>query len=149
MHYSPSTNGFYLPAIHGDNMPKDAQPISDELYRSLLGKQIEAGPAGDPREVPPVEPSPADMVVMLTGALQSEMDTRARVRGYDDIKTAITYRGDPNPKFAAEAEALFVWRSAVWTQAYAHLALVQMGQAELPTIEEAIEMMPPLLIEPV
>jgi len=29
----------------------------------------------------------------------------------------ISYRGDPNPKFANEADSMFVWRSQVWTKA--------------------------------
>jgi hypothetical protein len=146
MHYSATTNGFYLPAIHGDKMPKDALAISDALYQALLGKHIEPGPEGLPREFVPT-PTAAELLAMLTAALQGEMDARARALGYDDIKTAITYRGDPNPKFAAEAEGLFVWRSAVWTQAYALLAHVQQGQAQFPTIEEAVAMMPALVID--
>lgn len=92
----------------------------------------------------PLPPSPEQRVQLLTAAVQTAMDAQARALGYDDIKTAITYRGDPNPKFAAEAEAFFTWRSAVWTQAYAHLALVQAGEVPMPTVEEAIAMMPAL-----
>lgn len=97
-----------------------------------------------PREV---QPAAADPVRAITDALQSAMDNEARSYGYDDIKTAITYRGDPNPRFAAQAEAFFVKRSAVWTQAYALLALVEQGQAQFPTVEEAIAMMPVLQID--
>ncbi|MBS0427615.1 MAG: hypothetical protein JSR41_10055 [Proteobacteria bacterium] len=96
-----------------------------------------------PREYVPAAPDAASSIAALTAAVQIVLDAQARSFGYDDIKTAITYRGDPNPKFAAEAEAFFAWRSAVWTQAYQHLALVQAGGAPMPTAEEAIAMMPP------
>lgn len=67
MHYSPSTNGFYLPAIHGDRMPQDAQPIDDALYRSMLGEQIEPGPDGLP-QVKAAEHAPAPQSVTMRQA---------------------------------------------------------------------------------
>lgn len=80
---------------------------------------------------------PEAIIRAVTVTIQARMDAAARDRGYDDLKTAITYRGDPNPKFAAEAEAFFVWRSAVWTKAYAVLAT-----GAIPTLPEAIALMP-------
>ena len=146
MQFSPSTLGWYPESIHYPNLPVDVVAVEEALYRALMGKSVEVGPDGLPREAQPVA---ADPVVVLTAALQFEMDARARALGYDDIKTAITYRGDPNPKFAAEAQALFVWRSAVWTQAYALLDQVRQGEAKFPSIDEAIAMMPPLEIKAV
>jgi len=116
----------------------------------LIGDTLVPADLRDPRyvaylqEIDPEFDLQAAMVRGLTDAVQEALDAAARSIGYDDIKTAITYRGDSNPKFAAEAEAFFAWRSAVWTQAYAHLALVQAGQAPMPTAEEAIAMMPVL-----
>lgn len=138
MRFSPSTLGWYPEAIQYPNLPSDIVQVSDSLYSSLLGKQIETGINGIPREVINVP----DPVPLLVASLQKIMDAKARSLGYDDIKTAITYRGDPNPKFAAEAEAFFVYRSGVWTTAYAYLARVQAGEVDFPTDEEAIEMMP-------
>lgn len=89
------------------------------------------------------EPEPVDPVPLLVAALQSHMDAAAKELGYDDLKTAITYRGDPNPRFAAEAEGFFLWRSAIWTTAYAML-----GSGNIPeTIEAAVALMPTLNIE--
>jgi hypothetical protein len=147
MRFSPSTLGWYPDFITYIDPPNDLVEVSDDLYGTLLGKAIEAGPDGMPREVvAPPTPAP-DPVEVLTLALQAELDVGARALGYDDIKTAITYRGDPNPKFAAEAEGLFQWRSAVWTQAYALLSDVQSGAAQFPTIDEALAMMPALVID--
>lgn len=68
MHYSPSTGGFYLAAIHGENIPSDAVEITDELHASLLdgqssGRSIVPGPGGMPELAayvapPPPTPSP-------------------------------------------------------------------------------------------
>lgn len=144
MRFSPSTLGWYPTFVDYPTLPDDLIEVPDDLWRELGGKGIEVGPDGMPREIvaPPPDPVPA-----LISALQAAMDEDARSYGYDDIKTAITYRGDPNPTFAAQAEAFFVWRSAVWTQAYALLAQVQRGLAELPTVQEAIDMMPVLQID--
>ena len=53
MHYSPSTNGFYTPEIHGENIPADAVEITREHYEALLqgqssGKRIVADANGRP-----------------------------------------------------------------------------------------------------
>ena len=141
--FSPSTLGWFPTFVQYSSMPNDVIEVSDETWRALMGKVIEAGPDGMPREVQPSPPNPVDM---LTQALQAEMDAKARTLGYDDIKAAISYRGDPNTKFATEAEALFLWRSAVWTQAYALLEQVQQGEAQFPTVQDAIDMMPALVI---
>ncbi len=65
-------------------------------------------------------------------AIQAHLDAKARERQYDSILTAITYRDDPNEQFAAEAEALFAWRSAVWTAAATMLAAFEPGSAPSP-----------------
>jgi hypothetical protein len=36
-----------------------------------------------------------------------DLDATARDHQYDGVQTAITYRGDPNPQFSAEGDALF------------------------------------------
>lgn len=143
MRFSPSTLGWYPTFVAYPSLPGDLVEVAEALYRSLLGKAIEVGADGQPLELSPALPDP---VAMLTVVLQRAMDEKAQSYGYDDIKTAITYRGDPNLKFAAEADGFFMWRSAVWTQAYALLAQIQQGLAQFPTQQEAIGMMPKLQI---
>ena len=53
MHYSPSHNSFYLPEIHGDNIPTDAVEITEAEHAALLegqaqGKRIVADENGYP-----------------------------------------------------------------------------------------------------
>jgi hypothetical protein len=63
MFYSKSTNGFYTPEIHGENIPTDAVAITDEQYVALFegqaeGKQIKGDNDGSPILVEPPEPEP-------------------------------------------------------------------------------------------
>lgn len=70
-----------------------------------------------------------------SSAIQGMLDAKAQERGYDGMLAAVTYLDDPNPAYAAEAAALKVWRSVVWTYALAALADVQAGEREAPTVD--------------
>lgn len=56
----------------------------------------------------------------IMDAVQKYIDSFAKDeaanRNYDSVQSAISYLNDPNPVFAAEAEAFRNFRSAVWTQ---------------------------------
>jgi hypothetical protein len=39
MHYSPSTNGFYHPEIHGNAIPSDAVEITDAVYNEVCANR--------------------------------------------------------------------------------------------------------------
>lgn len=63
MHYSPSTNGFYIREIHGDNIPADAVEITVEEHQTLLegqsnGKRIVADEDGFPTLQDPLPQEP-------------------------------------------------------------------------------------------
>ncbi|WP_085025603.1 hypothetical protein [Ensifer aridi] len=85
----------------------------------------------------------AALQAQYSAAIQAHLDAKARERQYDGIQTAITYRDDPNPQFAAEGDALFNWRSAVWTYSTAELAKVNAGERSQPSVEEFIAELPP------
>jgi len=91
-------------------------------------------------ELQPGYVSPAAMQAMYSSAIQQHLDAKARERGYDGIQTAVSYRDDPNPAYAAEALALFNWRSAVWTASTAMLADV--NPASPPTVEAVLAVLP-------
>lgn len=78
----------------------------------------------------------------FTAAIQAHLDAKARERQYDGIQTATTYRDDPNPAFAAEGQALFAWRSAVWTYATAELVKVENGERAIPPIAVFLSELP-------
>lgn len=61
--FSPSTVGWYLDIVHGDHIPADALPVSVELYESLQGKQIVAGPDGMPMEYVPVPSTVPELIL--------------------------------------------------------------------------------------
>lgn len=88
---------------------------------------------------PPTEPV---TIADYSQAIQSHLDTTARQRQYDGMQAAVSYRDDPNPLFAAEAEALFSWRSAVWTYSTTELKKVQAGERAAPTVADFIRELP-------
>ena len=62
---------------------------------------------------------------------------------------AVSYRGDPNPVTDAKAQTLFLYRSEFWTRCDEHKALILAGNAEIPTLEEAIALLPVFTPPPV
>ncbi|WP_370642358.1 hypothetical protein [Afifella sp. H1R] len=75
-------------------------------------------------------------------AIQAHLDAVAAERRYDGIQTGVSYRDDPRPKFAAEGEALFAWRSAVWGYAMDELGKVQAGERPVVTPAEFVAELP-------
>ncbi|MCM2472166.1 hypothetical protein HGO38_01575 [Rhizobium sp. CG5] len=84
----------------------------------------------------------AALINAYSAAIQAHMDATAKERLYDGIQTAVSYRDDPNPQFAAEANALFTWRSAVWTYATTELDAVLAGTRAQPSIEAFVAELP-------
>lgn len=59
MYFSSSTNGFYVPEIHGENIPSDAVEITEQQHSALMaaqseGKQIAPDNDGKPVAVEPI-----------------------------------------------------------------------------------------------
>lgn len=70
MRFSPSTLGWYPTFVSYPALPTDLIDVPDALWRSLMGKQIEAGPDGYPREVAPsMEPVVPPSVTMRQARL--------------------------------------------------------------------------------
>lgn len=148
--YSPQTRGFYVECIHGSDIPAGSLPVSVELHADLMSAQasgatITPGPDGYPIAVPHPAPTPADLATQGAAIVQAHLDATARLRRYDNIQTAVSYRDDPNPVFAAEGQALFAWRSQVWTAALALLAEVEAGTREPPSPEDLIAALPAMV----
>lgn len=81
----------------------------------------------------------------LAAAVQEHLDSSARSRGYDDIKSAVTYAEEPAVgQFQAEGRALRAWRSRVWEHCYSVSALVEAGNRSMPTGAELIAELPVL-----
>lgn len=154
MFYSKSTGGFYDVAIHGENIPSDAVEVTAESHAALLagqsaGKLISAGNDGVPMLIDPPAPTADQVVTQYESALQKALDVGAQSWGYDDIRAAISYVGDPYPRFDAESVALRNWRSAVWVWAGEQEAAIKAGSMPLPTpIDAFVAMMPAMPARP-
>lgn len=148
--YSASTRGFYVREVHGDNIPEDVVAVTEAEHEALFAAQgsgctIEPDTDGRPVAVPPPPPSAAQLMAAGAAVVQRHLDGVARERRYDSIQTAVSYRDDPNPQFAAEGQAAFAWRSAVWTAALAILAEVEAGERPLPTDADLIAALPAMV----
>jgi hypothetical protein len=97
--------------------------------------------------LPPPEPSVDQIRTGLIAAAQRHLDAHARSWGYDDLRSAVTYVGDPYPRFNAEGLALRNWRSAVW--AWLDAAKSQPLPDPIPTREEFLAMLPSAPSRPV
>lgn len=67
MKYSKSTNGFYVPKVHGANIPADAVEITEAEHSALLaaqsaGKRIQPDANGYPVAVDPPAPTLSEVV---------------------------------------------------------------------------------------
>lgn len=67
MKYSPTANGFFIPAIHGDAIPADAVEITEAEHAALLdaqaqGATIQPGPGGRPIAVTTTPPTPEELL---------------------------------------------------------------------------------------
>lgn len=77
----------------------------------------------------------------ISNAIQSMLDTKARELRYDNILSARSYAGYPNP-YQTEAQSLAVWASDCWVKAGQIEAEVLAGTRALPKAEEALAEMP-------
>lgn len=79
----------------------------------------------------------------LIAAVQQVLDSVAQSKGYNDIISACSYAaqvvGQP---FQAEGAAFLTWRSTVWSTSYAMLAQVSAGTIAMPTVEQALALIP-------
>ena len=89
--------------------------------------------------------TPEEIQAEYTQAIQVHLDAKAVEKGYDNIVSACSYAGYPNP-FQAEGVVYGTWRANVWTKGYEILAQVQAGERPLPTIEELLAELPELVL---
>lgn len=148
-----STQGFYDSAIHGAAIPKDAKEITSDLHLSLINGQaagmvIDWSPAdGIPVLAQPPAPTIDQQVDINKAALQAEVDRQAKLRDYDNIDSCAKYAVlPPGAPFQAESAAMLLWCATVWKDAFDYLADVKAGLHPMPTPQEAVAMMPPLVI---
>lgn len=79
-HFSPSTGAFYHTDLHGEAMPADAVPVSEQTHAALMraqgsGAEIVAGPGGAP-----IARKPAQDRATLLGLAIRRVNSEARRR---------------------------------------------------------------------
>jgi hypothetical protein len=146
---SPAEPGVYThPAFSTLVTPPDVPPGQLAVFSLTLGEWalVDVPAAPQPAEAPAVEPVPMtheERLKHLQALVQGKLDDQARLLGYDDIRTAVTYaEEDSDPVFQAEGRALRAWRSLTWRKCYDVLAEVEAGEAEEPTWPELENMLP-------
>lgn len=109
---------------HGEGMTRMSQTEFDEYQESLK---------------PPV-----DVVAAYTAALESHYDATAQAKKYDNRLTCGLRAGYAGP-FQAEGTAFAVWMDTSNAYAYEQFDLVELGERELPTIDEMIAELPEMV----
>ena len=79
----------------------------------------------------------------FSDVVQNLLDSKAKEKHYDNIVSACSYAGAPNP-FQEESTAFLTWRGAVWQKCYELLAAVEQGVSPVPTVEQLIAELPQL-----
>jgi hypothetical protein len=114
------------------------------MYRATADGQIPMTPEEEAEFEASRAPAPLtaeDYVI----AVQAHLDAAARYRNYDDIVSACSYAGAPNP-FQAEAQAFITWRGKVWEKCYSIMDDVESGKRTAPTIAGLIAELPALVL---
>lgn len=125
-----------LPALNGER---------DDTHHVQGGQLVPLPPPPPP--APPPPPTEQELRQRLVGWAQAHLDAYARSWGYDDIRSACTYVGDPHARFNAEGVALRNWRSAVW--AYLDARASEPLPDPLPSREEFMALLPEAPARPV
>lgn len=86
-----------------------------------------------------------NIVAEYTRAIQQYLDITARTRNYENILSACSYAAGNHPKYSVEGQDCLNWREAVWDKGYEILNDVQAGIRPLPTIEQVIAELPPMV----
>lgn len=77
----------------------------------------------------------------IESELQSDLDSTAQAKGYDNINSIAKYQGFDNA-FRKEAESLGVWVADVWQVAFKILTDWQKGDIAEPTLDEIKSQLP-------
>lgn len=144
--FSPSTKGFYSPAVH-QVIPNDVVDITDDVHQALLagqaaGKSIQSDASGHPVLVDPPPPTIEQQIAIYTDEVQRHLDTFAATRGYNSLLSACSYATSTVARFAVEGQYCVTLRDQTWTQCYQILADYQQGLRPAPTLEELLAELP-------
>lgn len=94
---------------------------------------------------PDTTPTIEQISIVLQARVQQYMDAQARLRRWDNIRSAAIRAGYPGP-YQAEGIAYATWMDACWAHCYQVLADVVAGLRLVPTEAELIAELPQLVL---
>lgn len=125
---------------HGE-VPFTARADDVEQHGRDLFLAASSGALGAVAEYLAPVKSPEQLKLELTRAVQRHMDEKARLKGYDDIRSAALRAGFPGP-FHDEGVIYAAWMDSCWATCYAVMAEVQAGNRPVPSEAELIAALP-------
>lgn len=69
----------------------------------------------------------------------------AQAKGYNSTESCLSYIGDANQQWDAEATAFKAWRSQCWEYVIAEQSKINTGTRTMPTPEEAVAELPAMI----
>ena len=82
-----------------------------------------------------------EAVAAVKEALQARIDQEAQGRGFSNGNSLMLYAGFDNP-FKPLAQEFGVWEAGVWYEAGQYMEKVKAGKKAMPTLTEAVGMIP-------
>lgn len=82
-----------------------------------------------------------ELIKLFTESVQRYLDAKAKNNGYDNIISACSYAGAPNP-FQTESIQFITWRGNVWAYCYQELDKVQNGERPIPELQDFLNELP-------
>lgn len=122
-------------------------PDDVEEYSKIIWNECLKGTYGEIEEYIEPEISLEEIISMYETAVDIWMNKKVQERGYNNVVSCISYENDDNPKFAAEASAVKLWRSRVYTRCYELLNAYVNGEyaeGDIPSVEVFLTMLPQL-----
>jgi len=65
---------------------------------------------------------------LISSSITSALNDGAQQWGYDNIESGVSYVDSPNVQWAAEGQALNLWRTQVWEWAFAKWSSITPGE---------------------
>jgi hypothetical protein len=132
----------YFAAANGMWIAEDI-PVPEPVPEPSAPPEPDAPGIEQPVVPEPHEPTLEERAAALRDGVQKHLDSTAAAHGFDDIRTAVTYADEPAvPRFQAQGRAFRAWRSLVWDFCYSLQDKVAAGQADEPTLEQLLPMLP-------
>jgi len=153
--WSPSVGTFYDTALPYAELPEDLIDVSAEEFQKAINRPASASFVVDEEGlvtiVPFVAPPPTleDFTRLVGNEVDAILDGLAQSWRYRDYVSARSYRGDSNPQYAAEAEAISAFGSACWSILDELEAGIRSGQTPVPaSVQEVLAMLPSVPARP-